>query len=73
MISAFIAEKMKLSDTIVFFIVTPFFLKINWIEFLPQPIAAYFYTGTGSLFPLFPWAGYVVFGGVMGLKKSINI
>ena len=79
LISAFIAEKMKLSDTIVFsvislffFIATPFFLRINWIEFLPQPIAAYFYTGTGSFFPLFPWAGYVVLGGVMGSFLAKN-
>jgi fucose 4-O-acetylase-like acetyltransferase len=33
---------------------------------LPQAIAGYFYTGTGSLFPFFPWAGYVIAGGLLG-------
>lgn len=79
LISAFIAEKTKLSDTIVFllislifFIAAPFVTKINWIDYLPQPIAGYFYTGTGSLFPLFPWAGYVVFGGILGSYLAKN-
>lgn len=79
MICAFIAEKLKLSDTIVFaffalffFIATPFFSKISWIDYFPQPIAGYFYEGTGSLFPLFPWAGYVVLGGVLGSYLARN-
>jgi uncharacterized membrane protein len=78
-ISAYIAEKLKLSDTIVFtffalffFLTTPFFAKINWLEYFPQPIAGYFYGGTGSLFPLFPWAGYVVLGGVLGSYLARN-
>ncbi|MBK7630266.1 MAG: DUF1624 domain-containing protein [Ignavibacteriales bacterium] len=79
MTSAFIAEKLKLSDTIVFtifalffFITTPFFSKINWLNYFPQPIAGYFYDGSGSLFPLFPWAGYVVLGGVLGSYLARN-
>lgn len=79
LISAFIAEKTRLSDTIVFlfismffFISSPFITKINWIDYLPQPVAGYFYTGTGSLFPLFPWAGYVVFGGILGSYLARN-
>jgi uncharacterized membrane protein len=40
--------------------------KFNLINYLPQAIAGYFYTGTGSLFPFFPWAGYVIAGGVLG-------
>jgi uncharacterized membrane protein len=79
MICAYIAEKLKLSDTIIFtffalffFIATPFFEKINWLEYFPQPIAGYFYDDTGSLFPLFPWAGYVVLGGVLGSYLARN-
>ncbi len=71
--AAFISEKLKLSDTIIFslfafafFILTQVFQKINWIDFLSQPVAGYFYDGTGSQFPLFPWSGYVVLGGVLG-------
>jgi uncharacterized membrane protein len=79
MISAYLSEKIKLSDTavftsmaLIFFIGTPFISKINWVAFLPQPVAGYFYPGTGSLFPLFPWAGYVVLGGVLGSYLAKN-
>ncbi|MDO8550091.1 MAG: heparan-alpha-glucosaminide N-acetyltransferase domain-containing protein, partial [Ignavibacteria bacterium] len=78
-ICAFIAEKTKLPDHIVFsvivvsfFLFFPVFDKINWIEIFPEPIAGYFYTGTGSIFPLFPWAGYVVCGGVLGSYLAKN-
>ncbi len=79
LVSAYISEKLRLSDTIVFsaislffFIATPFIIKVNWTEILPQPLAGYLYTGTGSLFPLFPWAGYVVLGGVLGSYLAKN-
>ncbi len=69
----YIAEKFSLSYYTVFLIalvmifgLSPFFLTIDWNSFLPAPIAGYFYTGTGSLFPFFPWAGYVIAGGVLG-------
>ncbi|MDY0084100.1 MAG: hypothetical protein RBR74_13025, partial [Ignavibacteriaceae bacterium] len=58
--------------SMLFFIATPFVSKINWIDYFPQPVAGYFYTGTGSLFPLFPWAGYVVFGGILGSYLARN-
>lgn len=77
--AAYFSEKLKISDTVVFtaialffFFATPFISKIHWIEFLPQAIAGYFYSGTGSLFPLFPWAGYVIFGGVLGSYLAKN-
>lgn len=79
MLSAFIAEKLDVNDSIVFSIIasifffsTPIVSNINWIEYFPQFIAGYFYTGTGSLFPLFPWAGYVVLGGVLGSYLAKN-
>ncbi len=50
-----------------FFFLYPFVDNINWSELLPAPIAAYFYNATGSLFPLFPWAGYVLAGSILGL------
>lgn len=78
-ICAFISEKFKLSDTIVFgfaalvlFISTQFISKIDWIKIFPQFIASYFYDKTGSLFPLFPWAGYVLGGGVLGSYLAKN-
>jgi uncharacterized membrane protein len=78
-VCAYIAEKSKLPDYIVFaviglsfFFLYPLFTTINWVNFLPAPIAGYFYRGTGSLFPLFPWAGYVVCGGVLGSYLARN-
>jgi hypothetical protein len=69
----FITEKLKLNYTITFivsatiiFILSPFMDAISWISFLPAPVAGYFYSGSGSLFPLFPFAGYVIAGGVLG-------
>lgn len=69
----YLSEKFKLDDYIIIsvaaliiFLVSPIFFNINWNTFLPQAIAGYFYTGTGSLFPLFPWSGYVIAGGVLG-------
>ncbi|MCL6494968.1 MAG: DUF1624 domain-containing protein [Ignavibacterium sp.] len=79
MISAYISEKLKLGDTITFlmmallFIVpSPFFAKIDWLKIFPQPIANYFNTANGSLFPLFPWTGYVLSGGILGSYLARN-
>jgi uncharacterized membrane protein len=69
----FLSEKLRLNDLVVFgcvglsfFACAPFFEQTVWNERLPAPIAAYFYSGSGSLFPLSPWAGYVMFGGLLG-------
>jgi uncharacterized membrane protein len=69
----YLSEKFSRNDHItlsaaalIIFMVSPEFFKIDWNSFLPQAIAGYFYTGTGSLFPFFPWAGYVIAGGILG-------
>ncbi len=79
LISAFISEKLKLGDTVtfllmslVFIIPSPFMNSIDWLKYFPQPIANYFYTSNGSLFPLFPWAGYVILGGILGSYLARN-
>jgi len=73
LIFAWLAEKLKISDYLafslgaaMFFVPSVFFESINWSAFLPVPIAGYFYSGTGSLFPAFPWAGYLLSGAVLG-------
>ena len=76
---SYLAEKYKRSDYLIFsigaiifffaFIITE---KINWANFLPIPFAAYFYQGTGSYFPLFPWAGYVISGAMLGTYLAKN-
>jgi uncharacterized membrane protein len=78
-ILCYIAEKTHLSDYLVFsigglilFSLYLVFENINWSEFLPQFIAGYFYKGSGSNFPLFPWAGYLLFGAVLGSYLAKN-
>jgi hypothetical protein len=39
---------------------------------MPVPLAGYFYKGTGSQFPLFPFVGYVIAGGVLGSYLARN-
>lgn len=75
----FFAEKLKLNYTATFiiissviFIASPFIETISWVSFFPAPVAAYFYSGSGSLFPLFPWSGYVIAGGILGCYLAQN-
>jgi uncharacterized membrane protein len=75
----YLSEKLKLNDYILLslsalliFSVSPLFFNIDWESFLPRFIAGYFYEGSGSLFPIFPWAGYVVAGGVLGSYLARN-
>lgn len=70
---AFLAKRLHinfniiLSATILALVaVSPFVAKIDWINYLPEYIAAYFYRGTGSLFPFFPWLAYVFSGALLG-------
>ena len=79
MIFAFISEKIKLGDTatfllaaLIFILPTPVFNKIDWLMYLPKPFANYFYQGAGSLFPLFPWVGYMLIGAILGSKLAKN-
>jgi len=75
----YISEKLNLSDYVILsltalsiFIVAPLFFSIDWNNFLPRFLAAYFYEGSGSHFPLFPWIGYVIAGGVLGSYLAKN-
>ena len=45
---------------------SPAVWRIDWTQFLPLSLAAYFSPSTGSLFPLFPWAAYVFVGAAAG-------
>lgn len=79
LILAYLSEKIKLGDytvflagALIFFLPAQLFNNIQWINYLPHPVASYLYTGTGSQFPLFPWAGYVVLGGALGSYLAKN-
>lgn len=76
---AYLSERFKVRDSIVFptaaflmFVLYAPFAKINWVEFLPMPVAGYLYQGTGSLFPLVPWSGFVFAGATLGSYLASN-
>lgn len=73
------AEKFKVDgkivygiSTLLFFLIAPVFKSYNFLAVLPVQIAAYLNYDTGSFFPLFPWAGYVLAGGVLGKYLAQN-
>jgi uncharacterized membrane protein len=75
----YIAERTSTSDYVVFTIGLLFFLcaypfvnMVNWANHLPIPFAGYLYQGSGSLFPFFPWASYVIAGGMLGNYLAQN-
>jgi len=39
---------------------------VEWADWLPLSLASYLSPATGSLFPLFPWSAYVLFGAALG-------
>ena len=45
---------------------TPYMWGVDWTARLPTAAAAYLSPGTGSLFPLFPWAAYIFIGAGTG-------
>lgn len=57
--------------TLITTLAAPFIWKINFNEFLPMPIANYFNPNNGSLFPIFPWMGFI-FSGVIAGKYFIE-
>lgn len=72
-ILSIIAERFKISDNIVFlsgalffFLLAPSVLTSESVNSLPLIIRNYFTDKFGSLFPLFPWAGYVLSGALLG-------
>ena len=62
---AWVIPTILLSTTLLAFTFEPFYKSLTF-DFLPLPIANYFTRAHGSFFPIFPWFGYVAFGGFMG-------
>ena len=60
-----------MAAAIFIFLSTPFIETIDFYEHIPGFFAAYLNKQGGSLFPLFPYAGYLLFGTTLGviLKK----
>jgi uncharacterized membrane protein len=79
LILTYISEKVKVSSITVFSSGAAFFFlmlfvvrEFSWGEILPQFAAGYFTREFGSIFPLFPYAGYVLAGGVLGIILAGN-
>ncbi|MBI3787991.1 MAG: DUF1624 domain-containing protein [Ignavibacteriales bacterium] len=47
-----------------FVVVTPFIWETDFLKYLPATLAAYFNGVHFSIFPLFPWLGFMLLGGV---------
>ena len=62
---AWVMPTILLSTTLLAFTFEPFYKSLTF-DFLPLPIANSFTRAHGSFFPIFPWFGYVAFGGFMG-------
>ena len=56
---------------LVVLLISPVFWKIDFNNFLPIPLASYFNTMNGSLFPIFPWFNFL-FAGALVSKFYIN-
>ena len=73
----YLSEKLSFKKILVF-LITGFFViffcpiseKIDWNSFSPLFIASYFYRDTGSIFPIFPYLVYMLFGGAFGIFLS---
>ncbi|MBS1537811.1 MAG: acyltransferase [Bacteroidetes bacterium] len=48
--------------TISIFMLTPFVHAIDWFQYLPEPVGAFLSYQHGSLFPIFPFAGFLFMG-----------
>lgn len=60
----FTAVTLVLSAAIA--LITPLVWSVDWRADLPAAAAAYLSQATGSLFPLFPWTSFVLFGAGLG-------
>ncbi|MGB4267810.1 MAG: heparan-alpha-glucosaminide N-acetyltransferase domain-containing protein [Spirochaetota bacterium] len=55
--------------------ITPYVWEIDFYQWVPLPVATYFNEIHGSLFPVFPWHGFLFLGasyGVIQLDNSIK-
>ena len=79
LLGAWIAERARLREEVVYGAAALFFFfavivteYVGWSRWLPPGLAAYLSSRTGSLFPLFPWAGYIMAGGLLARYLGRN-
>jgi uncharacterized membrane protein len=75
----YLSEKFFHSDYLLFsflamaiFILSPLVNSVDWSNYFPEPVAAYLSHNSGSLFPIFPWAGYLLAGSILGSYLAKN-
>jgi uncharacterized membrane protein len=51
--------------------VTPLASGIDWTRVVARPVAAYVSGAGGSLFPLLPWAGFLLLGAFVGMSYEM--
>ena len=68
---------------LLIFLTSPLVQSCNWVSEIPIPFASYFIKDYGSIFPIFPYMQYIVWGGLFGasmnyinfvyIRNSLNI
>ncbi|OGU39593.1 MAG: hypothetical protein A2X61_11160 [Ignavibacteria bacterium GWB2_35_12] len=59
------------SLAVIITISSPFIHSINWFNYLPEFFAAYLSTEHGSMFPVFPYTGFMLYGVAFGIILKI--
>lgn len=79
MIVRYISELTKINSlyfyftgTLIFFLFSPVINQIQWSDYLPLFFASYLTTNYGSIFPLFPWIGFILAGAFFGKYLAAN-
>ena len=60
-------KRTVLTSSIVIITVSPLLGRVDFLRFLPAPIALYFQEQSFSYFPLFPWLGFLLLGAVTAM------
>ncbi len=66
-------ERTLLTAGIVVVAVAPLLGRVDFMSFLPAPIALYFQEQSFSYFPLFPWLGFLLLGGVTAMAYQRGV
>jgi uncharacterized protein (DUF486 family) len=75
----YLIEKFKWNDYWVFgsiamicMFIFPLTEMVPWSKYFPVYLASYFFKGTGSQFPIFPWIGFLLAGAFLGTYLAKN-
>lgn len=75
----YLSEKLKIKNYYTFgftasiiFLTAPTIISVDWDQYFPRFFSAYLFYKHGSLFPFFPWIGFVIFGGIFGNYLANN-